>query len=43
MEGGTQNFQSPSVPDEDKFGCGGGGGTCEKNLTEAKTAHLIQN
>ena len=22
---------------------GGGGGTCEKNPTEAKTAHLMQN
>ena len=37
--GGTQNFWSPSVPDGDKSD----GGTREKNLTEAKTAHLMQN
>ena len=37
MGGGTQNFRSPSVPDGDEVGWGGG--TCEKNPTEAKTAH----
>ena len=40
LMGGTQNFRSPSVPDGDEVGWGG---TCEKNLTEAKTAHLMQN
>ena len=39
LMGGTQNFQSPSVPDGDKVGWRG---TCEKNPTEAKTAHLMQ-
>ena len=38
--GGTQNFQSPSVPDGDEVGWGG---TYEKNPTEAKTANLMQN
>ena len=41
MGGGTQNFRSPSVPDGDEVGWGGG--TCKKNPTEAKTAHLMQN
>ena len=41
--GGTQNLRSPSVPDGDEVGWGGGGGTCEKNPTEAKTAYLMQN
>ena len=40
MGGGTQNFRSPSVPDGDEVGWGG---TYEKNPTEAKTAHLMQN
>ena len=35
---GTQNFRSPSGTKLD-----GGGGTYEKNPTEAKTAHLMQN
>ena len=39
--GETQNFQSSSVPDEDEVGWRWG--TCEKNSTEAKTAHLMQN
>ena len=39
LMGGTQNFWSPSVPDGDKSD----GGTWKKNLTEAKTAHLMQN
>ena len=39
--GGTQNVWSPSVPDGDKVGWGGG--TYEKNPTEAKTAHPMQN
>ena len=41
LMGGTWNFRSPSVPDGDEVGWGGG--TYEKNLTEAKTAHLMQN
>ena len=41
LMGGTQNFWSPSVPDGDEVGWGGG--TCEKNLTEAETAHIMQN
>ena len=42
MGGGeTHNFWSPSVPDGDEVRWGGG--TCEKNLTEAKTAQLMQN
>ena len=40
LMGGTRNFRSPSVPDRDEVGWGG---TCEKNPTEAKTAHLMQN
>ena len=39
--GGPQNFQSPSVPDGDEAGWGGG--LAKKNPTEAKTAHLMQN
>ena len=39
MGGGTQNFRSPSVPDGNEVGWG----TCEKNPTEAKIAHLMQN
>ena len=39
LMGGTQNFWSPSVPDGDEVGWG----PCEKNLTETKTAHLMQN
>ena len=42
MGGGARNFWSPSVPDGDEVGWGGGG-TCEKNPTEAKTAQLMQN
>ena len=38
LMGGDSKF---SVPDGDEAGWGGG--TCEKNLTEAKTAHLMQN
>ena len=41
LVGGTQNFWSLSAPDGDEVGWGGG--TCEKNQTEAKTAHLMQN
>ena len=37
LMGGTQNFQSATGTKSD------GGWTCEKNLTEAKTAHLMQN
>ena len=37
---GTQNFRSLSVSDGDEVGWGG---TCQKNPTEAKTAHLMQN
>ena len=33
--GGTQNYWSPLVP--------WGGGDLQKNLTEAKTSHLMQN
>ena len=40
---GTQNFWSPLVPDGDEVGWWGEGETCEKNPTEAKTAHLMQN
>ena len=40
LMGGTQNFRSPLVPDGDEVRWGG---TCEKNPTEAKTAHLMQN
>ena len=40
LMGGTQNFRSPSVPDGDEVRWGG---TCEKNQTEAKNAHLMQN
>ena len=36
LMGGTQNFRSSSVPDGDEVGWGG---TCEKNPTEAQTAH----
>ena len=36
--GGDSKF---SVPNRDEVGWGGG--TCEKNPTEAKTAHLMQN
>ena len=36
LMGGTQNFRSPLGTKSD------GGGTCEKNPTEAKTAHLMQ-
>ena len=40
MGGRTQNFWSPSDPNGDKVD----GGTCKKkNLTESKTAHLMQN
>ena len=39
LMGGPQNFRSPSVPD----GALVDGGTCEKNPTEAKTTHLMQN
>ena len=39
--GGTQNFRSPSVPNGDEVG--GGGGLAKKNPTEAKNAHLMQN
>ena len=42
LMGGTQNFWSPSVPDGDKAGWGGVE-LAKKNLTEAKTPHLIQN
>ena len=42
LMGGTQNFPSPSVPDGDEVGRGGGG-DLRKNQTEAKTAHLMQN
>ena len=41
FDGGTQNFWFSSVPDGDEVGWGGG--TCEKNPTEAKTAHLMPN
>ena len=37
---GTQQFWSPSVPDGDDVGWGG---DLQKNLTQAKTAHLMQN
>ena len=40
LMGEPQNFLSPSVPDGDEVGWGG---TCEKNMTEAETAHLMQN
>ena len=40
LMGGTQNFRSPSGTDGDEVGWGG---TCEKNPTKAKTAHLMQN
>ena len=38
MGGGDSKF---FVPDRDEVD--GGGGTWEENLTEAKTAHLMQN
>ena len=38
--GGTQNFRSPSVPDGGEVRWRG---ACEKNVTEAKTTHLLQN
>ena len=41
LMGGTQNFSSPSVPDRDEVGWGGG--ACKKIPTEAETAHLMQN
>ena len=40
MGGGPQNFWSPTGTKSDG---GGGGGTCEKNLTEAKNDHLMHN
>ena len=40
LMGGDSKFLVPSVPDGDEVGWGG---TCEKNPTEAKTAHLMQN
>ena len=42
LMGWTHNFSSPSVPDGDEVGWGGGG-TCKKNPAEAETAHLMQN
>ena len=37
---GTSKFWSPSVANGDKVGWGG---LANKNLTEAKTAHQVQN
>ena len=39
--GDTLNFRSPSVPNRDEVRWGGG--DLQKNPTEAKTAHLMQN
>ena len=41
-EGRTQNVWSQSVPDGDEVRWGGGG-LAKKNLTEATTAHFMQN
>ena len=41
LMGGDSKFFVPVGPCGDEVGWGGG--TCEKNLTEAKTAHLMQN
>ena len=42
LMGGLNIFgPSSSVPDGDEVRWGGG--TCKKNLTEAKTAHLMQS
>ena len=49
LMGGTQNFQkfsknSKTVDRQSPTGTkSDGGGTCEKNPNEAKTAHLMQN
>ena len=40
--GGDSKFSVPVGPRRGRSRMGGGG-TCEKNLTEAKTAHLMQN
>ena len=40
FDGGLKIFGPPSGTDEDKIGWRG---ACDKNLTEAKTAHLMQN
>ena len=40
LMGGLKNLWSPSVPDGDEIGWGG---TSEKNPTEAKTTHQMQN
>ena len=41
LMGGTKKVWSPRSPMGTKSD--GGGGPCEKNLTEAETAHLMQN
>ena len=41
MGGGLKIFRPRRSPTRTKSD--GGGGTCEKNPTEAKTAHLMQN
>ena len=40
---GDLQFLVPVGPPTGTKSDGGGGGTCIKNLTEAKTAHLMQN
>ena len=42
LMGGPQNFSSLLRTDGDEVN-GGGGETCEQNLTETETAHLMQN